>query len=180
MNFKIVEKSLLPLLLATIFIVAFHWQFTKIYNFLIEHFTEEKLSILYTHLLIYSFLVFSIFLFFMNLFNNLLIKSKVFIVTIVISMFGFYAFSYETFLANINYFIQYPLSTNETMLMVLFVISILFYGLYSIGILLFNKFIPFSHSLVFLLISLSYALWFIQQHAYPILTILTKFKALLV
>ena len=178
MNFKIVEKSLLPLLFATIFIVAFHWQFTKIYNSLIEHFTEEKLSILYTHLFIYGFLVFSIFLFFMNLFNNLLIKSKVFIGTIVVMLFGFYAFSYETFFANINYFIQYPLSINETMLLVLFVTSTLVYGLYTIGILFFNRFIPFSHSLVFLLIALTYASWFIHQHAYPISTILTKLDAI--
>ncbi len=174
MNLKIIEKSLLPLLLATIFIVAFNWQFTYTYTFLIEHFKEEKLSTLYAHLLIYSFLVFTVFIFFMNLLNQL-IKSKVFITVICIALFIFYGFSYEAIINPIQYFINYPLTVNGLMFMVLFIVTTFIYGIYSLSIVFFNKFIPFIHSYVFLLISLAYSAWFINLYCYPISTILTRF-----
>ena len=174
MNLTKITNSLLPLLLATIFIVAFNWQFTHVYAYLIEHFREEKLSILYAHLFIYTFLVFTLSLFFMNL-VNLILKSKTFIATIVVTLFIFYAFSYEAVIDALQYFINYPLSSYGTMFMILFVVTTLVYGSYSIGILFFNRFIPFSHSLVFLAIALAYSAWFIELFCYPILTILTKF-----
>ncbi|CAA6817864.1 MAG: Unknown protein [uncultured Sulfurovum sp.] len=174
MNLKIIEKSLLPLFLATIFIVAFNWQFTYIYTYLIEHFKDEKLSTLYAHLFIYSFLVFSIFLFFMNLLNQLL-KSKVFIIVISIMLFSFYGLSYKVIYNNVNYFIQYPLTDQQLTLMVLFIVSTFIYGLYSLSISLFNKFVPMLHSFVFLLITLSYSVWFINLYCYPIRTILSQF-----
>jgi hypothetical protein len=174
MNLKIMEKSLLPLLLATIFIVAFNWQFTYSYTYLIEHFKEEKLSTLYAHLFIYTFLVFTVFIFFMNLLN-LLFKSKVFIAVICIALFIFYAFSYESIIDPLQYFINYPLTVNGLMFMVLFIVSTFIYGSYSLSIVFFNKFVLFSHSLVFLLIGLAYSAWFINLHCYPIATILTRF-----
>jgi len=176
MNIKIIEKSLLPFFLAIIFLIAFTWQFTYVYAFLINHFTHEKLSILYAHLFIYGFLIFNIFLFMMNTLNGLFIKSKVFIATIVMTLFVFYGFSYQTFLSNLNYFIDYPISINETMFMVLFIVSSLIYGLYTLGILFFNKLVPFSHSIIFLLMAFSYAIWFINTYAYPISEIVTKFE----
>jgi hypothetical protein len=174
MNLSLLTKSLLPLLLATIFIVAFNWQFTHVYPYLIEHFKEEKLSMLYAHLFIYTFLIFNVFLFLMNLIN-LLLKSKIFISTIIISLFIFYGFAYESMLNPLQYFINYPLSSYEIMFMILFVVTTLVYGLYSLGILLFNRFIPLSHSLVFFYITLAYSAWFIHHFCYPISTILTKF-----
>ncbi len=174
MNIKIIEKSLLPLFLAAIFIVAYTWQFTHVYAFLIEHFKDEKLSFLYAHLFIYAFLIFTVFLFIMNFFN-ILIKSPVFITIIVISLFTFHTFTYETFLNSSQYFINYPLSVNETMLLILFIVTTIIYGIYTVGILFFNTFIPFSHSFVFLIIALSYSAWFINSYAYPISEILTKF-----
>jgi len=174
MNLTKITNSLLPLLLATIFIVAFNWQFTHVYAYLIEHFREEKLSILYAHLFIYTFLVFTLSLFFMNLIN-LILKSKTFIATIVITLFIFYGFAYEAIIDALKYFINYPLSTYGTMFMILFVVTTLVYACYSIGILLFNKFIPFSHSLVFLAIALAYSAWFVNLFCYPISTILTRF-----
>ena len=174
MNLKIIEKSLLPLLLATIFIVAFNWQFTHIYTYIIEHFREEKLSTLYAHLFIYTFLVFTVFLFFMNLFNHLL-KSKVFITVLCIALFIFYALAYEPIINTLQYFINYPLTVYGTMFMVLFVVSTFIYGSYSLAIVLLNKRVPFSHSLVFLSIGLVYSAWFINLYCYPIFTILTKF-----
>ena len=174
MNLKIIEKSLLPLLLATIFIVAFNWQFTYVYTYLIEHFRDEKLSTLYAHLFIYTFLVFTVFLFFMNILNHLL-KSKVFIAVICIALFIFYAFAYEPIIDTLRYFLNYPLTVYGTMFMVLFVVSTLIYGSYSLGIVLFNKIVPFSHSLVFFYIGIAYSAWFINHHCYPISTILTRF-----
>ncbi|CAA6826394.1 MAG: Unknown protein [uncultured Sulfurovum sp.] len=174
MNLKIIEKSLLPLLLATIFIVAFHWQFTYIYPYLIENLAEAKLSTLYAHLFIYIFLVFTLFLFFMNLIN-LLFKSKVFIAVICIALFSFYGFSSEAIVDTLQYFINYPLSVNGIMFMVLFVVTTFIYGSYSLIIVFFNKLIPLSHSLVFLLISIVYSAWFIEVHCYPISSILTRF-----
>ena len=174
MNLIKINKSLLPLLLATIFIVAFNWQFTHIYAYLLEHFKEEKLSIIYAHLFIYSFLIFTLFLFFMNILN-LLLKSKAFIALITISLFIFYGFAYKTIINNVSYFINYPLSTYETMFMVLFIVTTIVYSIYSLGILFFNRFIPFSHSVVFLAIALAYSAWFINLFCYPISTILTKF-----
>jgi hypothetical protein len=174
MNLKITKKSLLLLFLATMFIVAFNWQFTYIYTYLIEHFQKEKLSTLYAHLFIYTFFTFTLFLFFINLLNHLF-KSKIFIAVIAIFLFLFYAFSYEIILDPLKYFKNYPLSDNELMLMVLYVVSTFIYGSYSLGILFFNKLIPFLHSLVFLLIGLTYSVWFIDLYCYPISTILTRF-----
>lgn len=174
MNLKIIEKSLLPLLLATIFIVAFNWQFTYVYPYLIEHFREDKLSTLYAHLFIYSFLVFTVFLFFMNILN-LLLKSKAFIASICIALFIFYAFAHEPIVNSLKYFINYPLTVNELMFMVLFIVSTLIYGSYSLMIIFFNKLVPFSHSLVFLVLGLAYSAWFINLYCYPISTILTRF-----
>ena len=174
MNLKIIEKSLLPLLLATIFIVAFNWQFTHVYTYIIEHFRDDKLSTLYAHLFIYTFLVFTVFLFFMNLLN-LLLKSKVFISLLCIALFIFYGFAYEPIADILQYFIAYPLTVYGTMFMVLFVVSTLTYASYSLGIVFFNKFIPFSHSLVFFYIGIAYSAWFINHYCYPISTILTRF-----
>lgn len=174
MNLKIIEKSLLPLFLATIFIVAFNWQFTYTYTFLIEHFREDKLSTLYAHLFIYSFLVFTIFLFFMNLINHIY-KSKIFIVSICIALLIFYGFSYEPIINTLKYFITYPLTTKGIMFMILFVVSTFIYGIYSLSIVFFNKFVPFSHSFIFLGLSLAYSVFFVNFYCYPISTILTKF-----
>ena len=174
MNLIKINKLLLPLLLASIFIIAFNWQFTHIYAYILDHFKEEKLTIIYAHLFIYSFLVFTLFLFFMNLLN-LLLQSKTFISAIIITLFIFYGFTYEVIMHNIHYFINYPLSVYGTMFMVLFIVTTLVYGSYSLGILFYNRFVPFSHSLVFLFIALAYSTWFINLFCYPISSILTRF-----
>ena len=175
MNLKIIEKSLLPLLLATLFIVAFHWQFTHSYAFLIEHFRAEKLSTLYIHLFIYTFLVFTIFLFLMNSFNNFF-KSKIFIAIICITLFSFYGFIHEIISDPMQYLINYPLLSDEVMLMVLFIVTTFIYALYTLGSLFFKSFIPFSHSLIFLIIGLLYSAWFIDLYCYPIDTLLNQFN----
>jgi len=174
MNLTKITKSLLPLLLATIFIVGFNWQFTHIYAYLLEHFKEGKLSIIYAHLFIYSFLVFTVFLFFMNILN-IVLKSKAFIAAITLALFIFYGFVSETIINNVHYFINYTLTLNETMFMVLFVVTTVVYGIYNLTILFFNRFVPFSHSFVFLCMTVAYSAWFINLFCYPISTILTRF-----
>ncbi len=174
MNFKIVENSLPSLIIATIFIVAFTWQFPYIYQFLIETFKEERLSILYSHLFLYTFLTFTLFLFLINL-TNYFLKSKIFIITTTLSIFIFYSLIYQAIVDILQYFITYPLTIKELLLMVLFIVTTFIYGSYSLMITLFNKFIPLSHSLIFFLISILYSAWFIHLYCYPIPTIMTKF-----
>ena len=167
MNLKISKQSLIALFLATVFSVAFNWQFTYIYTFIIEYSKEVKLSTLYTHLFIYSFLVFTLFLFLMNL-VNFFFKSKVFITTIVLSLFLFYISSHIIYLDSIKYFLNYSNSDEESMFIILFIISTLVYGIYSLIVTLIQKRVPMFHSLVFMIFALAYSAWFIDTHAYPI------------
>jgi len=175
MNLKIIEKSLLPIFLATLIVVAFNWQFTHIYKFLIEHFTSSKLSILYSHLFIYTFLILTIFTFLITIINHFTIKSKLFVATSIIMLLFFYLFSYQIFGDTFNYFIHYPFSTNAIMGMVLFVVGTLAYSLYAIVILLTKHFIPLSHTFTFLFLAFIYAALFINHYCYPISEIMTKF-----
>jgi len=174
MNIERIKKALLPLFLATIIIVAFNWQFIKIYNFLIVHFTTDRLSTLYAHLFVYSFLILTLFIFIINLLNHFLIKSKVFVFVTIFMLLTFYTFSYETLTNTINYFIHYPLSNSAIMGMVLFVVGTFAYALYNLVTLLFNRFIPLSHAILFLLLALIYAASFINQYCYPVLEIMTR------
>lgn len=178
MNLQIIKQLLIALFLATSFMIAFNWQFTYIYTFLIENSKEVKLSTLYTHLFIYGFLIFTIFLFLMNLINSFL-KSRFFIAMIVITFFLYYFSAYEVFLDTIKYFLHYAKSSEEVMSIVLFIILTLVYQLYSLVITLFGKVVPFFHSLVFLILALAYSAWFIDAHAYPIETLDKEMKILL-
>jgi len=178
MHLQIIKQLFIALFLAILFMMAFNWQFTYIYTFLIENSKEVKLSTLYTHLFIYGILIFTMFLFLMNLINAFL-KSRFFIAMIVITFFLYYFSAYEVFLDTIKYFLHYVKSSEELMFIVLFIILTLVYQLYSLGITLFNKRVPFFHSLVFLILALAYSAWFIDTHAYPIETLDKEMKLLL-
>jgi len=175
MNIKIIEKSLLPLFLATIVVVSFTWQFPKIYAFLIEHFTSEKLSILYSHLFIYTFLILTIFIFLINIINAFTVKSKVFVAVSIGMILFFYLASYDTLANILEYFVSSSLSQNAIMGMVIFVVGTLSFALYSVGVALFKSFIPLSHSLLFTLLALLYSALFINQYCYPFFDIMSKF-----
>jgi len=178
MNIEILEKALLPFFLAVLVMVAFNSQFTHSYSFILEHFKDAKLSIQIAHLFVYSFLVLGIFLFLINTLN-LFVKSKVFITTTVVTLFTFYLLSYESLITNINYFIHYPLSTNTIMFMILFVVSVIVYALYSLLMPFFNNGqLPFLHSLTFLLIAVIYSAWFIHEHGYKLSTLYEKYSQL--
>jgi hypothetical protein len=178
MSFKIIEKSILPFSFAVVIMLAFIWKFPSIYHLIIEEFKEEKLSILYLHLFLYSFLAFNLLLFVSNFINTALIKSKAFIMTIVITTCIFYALSYETFLDAIRYFIEYSLTKDALLFMILFLVSTTIYSIYSLIILIFNSFVPITHSFVFFVISIIYGLWFIHNYAYPLSTLSEQYNKL--
>ena len=174
-NIKIIEKSLLPLFLATIVVVGFTWQFPQIYAFLIEHFTSEKLSLLYSHLFIYSFLILTLFIFLITIINRFTVKSKVFVAVSVFSLLFFYMASYKILGDILDYFISFSLSQNAVMGMVIFVVGTIFFSLYVVFSALFRSFIPLSHALIFTLLALLYSAFFINQYCYPISDIMSKF-----
>ena len=175
MNLKIIETSFIPLFLATLIVVAFNWQFSHIYTYLIEHFTQEKLSVLYAHLFIYTFLSLSIFIFFINISNHFLLKSRVFVSVSILMLLIFYALSHNLIGDALSYFIKYPFSSNSIMGIVLFVVGTFSFALYSLGIQAFGKFIPLSYSFIFVILALLYSAGFIHTYCYPISEIMTKF-----
>ena len=168
MNLQLLEKTFIPLLLTTIFIVAFELQFPYVYSYLIEHFKDEKLSTLYAHLFIYSFLVLSLFNYFLTLINNFLIKSYIFIGLCMLMLLIFYGLSYRVFLDTLNYFINYPLSSNAIMGMILFIVSTFGFTLYSLTLSIIKKPIPLSHATLFFLFAMLYSAFFIDKYCYPI------------
>ena len=175
MSTNLIQKSIIPLFLATLLLGVFYWQFTLIYAFLIEKFTEEKLSVLYSHLYIYSFLILTLFVSFINLFNYFIIKSKLFVSVVILVLLVFYALSYTVYIDIFQYFLSFPLSENAIIGSILFVVGTFSYVLYSAVGLWIYKFIPLMHILIFTLLSLGYSAFFIDTHCYPVADILTKF-----
>ena len=175
MNLKIIEKSLLPLFFSTLIVVAFNWQFSSIYPFLIEHFTSSKLFTLYAHLFIYSYLVLVIFTFITIFLNHFFLKSKLFIAITLLSLLLFYALSYQALGDTFSYFIHYKLSSSTIMGMVIFMVTSFAYLLYAVALLFTNKFMPLSHAFTFLILATIYASLFINHYCYPILEVMKKF-----
>ena len=174
---KITQKSIIPLFLSTLIIGLFYWQFTKIYPFIIEHFTNDKLSILYAHLLIYIFLIHLLFVSLTNLINNLIVKSKVFVIATITVLLIFYISMYPILKDTLDYFmVSNPLSENATIGMIFFVVGTMGYSLFSMGILFFKKVIPYSYIFIFTLLSLAYSAWFIDAYCYPVEELLSIFS----
>ncbi len=174
MNLQLLEKAFIPLLLTTLFIVAFELQFSPTYAYIIEHFKEVKLSILYAHLFIYAFLSLSIFTYFLTLINNFIIKSYLFIGLSMLMLLIFYGLSYRVFLDTLNYFLNSPLSDDAIMGMILFIVSSLSFVLYSLILSILKKLIPFSHATLFFLFAILYSAFFIDKYCYPISEIMRK------
>jgi hypothetical protein len=175
MSINLIQKSIIPLFLATLLLGVFYWQFTFLYAFLLEKFTEEKLSVLYSHLFIYSFLILTFFVSFINLFNYFIIKSKIFVSVTILTLLIFYALSYTTYVDIFQYFISLPLSDNALIGSIFFIVGTFSYALYSIIRLWIYKFIPLTHMMIFTLLSLGYSAFFIDTYCYPVADILTKF-----
>jgi hypothetical protein len=175
MSLKLIQQSIIPLFLATLFIGLFYFQFQYIYPFIIENFRNEPLFLLYSHLFLYLFFILVIFTSFINLLNHFILKSKIFIAISMIVILVFYLFSFSIISDLLNYFIGYPVNENTLMGMILFMVASFGYTLYSVGILFFNRFIPLSHLFVFLLLSILYVGVFIDIYCYPIENFLDKF-----
>ncbi len=168
MNLQLLEKTFIPLLLTTIFIVAFELQFPHTYGYLIEHFKDEKLSTLHAHLFVYSFLSLSLFSYFLILINNFFIKSYLFIGLSMFMLITFCGLSYHIFIDSLKYFISYPLSSNAIMGMILFMVSTFGFMLYSLTFAILKKLIPISHATIFFIFALLYSAFFINKYCYPI------------
>ena len=169
MNLKLLQQSTVPLFLSTIMMALFYWQFNKVYPFIIEHFTDNKLSTLYAHLLIYIFLIHTLFVSLTNLINNIVIKSKIFVAVTIAVLFIYYLLSFTLIKDVLNYFmVSKILSENSIMGMVFFVVGTIGYSIFSVGILFFRKNIPYSYILLFSLLGLTYSAWFIDSYCYPI------------
>ncbi len=176
MNFKLIQQSTIPLFITTLIIALFYLQFTKIYPYIIEHFTDDKLSILYAHLFIYTFLIHLLFVSLTNLINNLILKSKVFVIATIMVLLIFYVLSYPILKDMIDYFmVSNPLSENALLGMILFIVGTTIYSLLSMGILFFKKTIPYSYIFIFTFLALAYAAWFIDTYCYPIEELSSKF-----
>jgi len=176
MNLNFIQKSVFPLFFATIFLGVFYWQFTHIYPFVIEYFRKEKLSLLYGHLFIYSFLVQVLYVSLINLINNYLIKSKIFLITSIGILIIFYLISFSHLNNILQYFINYPLSDNAIIGIIFFVVLTFGYSLYSIISPFIKNFIPLSHLFIFTLLATLYSGMFINTYCYPISEIITKFQ----
>jgi hypothetical protein len=175
MSIILIKKSIIPLLVATVLLGGFFWQFTTIYSFLIENFKESSLYILYSHLTIYTFLVFILMVSFINLLNHFLLKSKIFIAITLATLLLFYTISYDVFADLFHYFLNVPLSEESFMGLIIFTVMTFSYALYSLFLLLLNRFIPLIHILIFTLLGIFYSALFINAHCYPILEIADKF-----
>ena len=176
MSLKLLERSLLPLFVATLIIGVFFWNFTDTYTFIIQKFTDNKLSDLYIHLFIFTFLIFTLFISLTNIINHYILQSKVFVTVTVLSLLLFYSLSYPIIVQQITYFINYPFSPDSLMGIILFVVGTVSYALYSVALLLFNRFIPLGHTLIFTGLSLLYSTWFIDNFCYPISKIFENFQ----
>jgi len=174
MIITLIQKSIIPLFVATLLLGGFFWQFTMLYGSIIEHFTEDKLYVIYSHLIIYTFLSFTWMLSIIHSLNHLFFKSKTFIAVPLASILIFYTLSYNIFYNLFLYFVEFPLSENALMGLVLFIVTTFGYALYSLLLLFFNKFVPIMHVLIFTLLETVYSLLFINQECYSILDMFNK------
>lgn len=174
MYLNIIEQSIRPLFFTTLLIALFYWQFVHTYAYIIEHFTDEKLSTLYGHLFIYTFLASTLFVSTTNLLHYFLIKSKLFVTLSIMVLLSFYTLSYTVFYDVTYYFILYPLSDYAIMGLVLFIVGTFAYTLYSVVVLFFKNSMPLLHVFVFTLLAFVYSLGFIDVYCYPVLEIFSK------
>jgi len=175
MSLKLLQQSIIPLFLATLFIGLFYFQFQYIYPFIIETFRNEPLLQLYSHLFLYSFLILVLFTSLMNFINHFILKSKTFIIVNMLVILLFYLFSSSIIIDMLHYFIGYPFNENSIMGIIIFMVASFGYSIYSVAILFFKRFIPLSHLFVFLLLSLVYTATFIDTYCYPIEELFNKF-----
>ncbi len=168
MIFKNLIKFIPALIYSVVILGIFYWQFNTLYSVIIESFKEEKLSILYTYLFIYLFGVYMLTIGVINLLNNILLKNRYFVQITSLTLLIFYGFSFQEFYHIIQYFIDYPLSQNSIMGIFFFIILSFGYSIYTIIMLFFKEHVPLTHTLIFLLLGVAYALYFINNYGRPL------------
>ena len=168
MIFKKIIKFIPALIYSVVILGIFYWQFNTLYSVIIESFKEEKLSTLYTYLFLYLFGVYMLTVGIINLLDHLILKNRRFVQITSLTLLIFYGFSFQEFYHIIEYFIDYPLSQNTIMGIFSFMILSFGYSLYSIIMLFFKEHIPLTHTLIFLLLGVGYALYFMHHHGRPL------------
>jgi hypothetical protein len=162
MIFKSITKFTPSLLYSVLVLALFYWQFNTSYHSIIMHFTEAKLSTLYGYLFLYLFGVLMVTTTLTNLLHYFLLRERAFVAITLTTLLLFYGFSFKEFYHIIEYFINYPLSNNEIIGMVFFMILVLGEALYSIILLLFRDRMPLSHLIIFFILGGGYILYFIN------------------
>ena len=172
MVFKKIIKFIPALIYTVLILGIFYWQFNTLYSVIIESFKEEKLSTLYTYLFLYIFGVYMLTTGIINLLDTLILKNRYFVQITSLTLMIFYGFSFQEFYHIIEYFIDYPLSQNAIMGIFFFVILSFGYSLYTLVMLFFKEHIPLTHSLIFLLLGVGYALYFMHNYGKPLLELI--------
>jgi len=165
--FQTIKKIIPSLLYSIVLLALFYWQFNAQYAQIINAFSNEKLSILYSYLFLYYFGLFLVGITTVNLINYLL-NRKSFVTVSLMTLLIFYALTLPNFYHIIAYFIHYPLNNHAIMSMVFFIVLTFAYALYSIVILYFRSHIPLSHLIIFVLLSGGYLLYFLQHYGKPL------------
>ena len=168
MVFKKIVKFIPALIYSVLILGVFYWQFNTLYSTIIESFKEEKLSTLYTYLFLYLFGVYMAMMGLIQLLDYFILKNRYVIQITSLILLLFYGFSFHQYYHIIEYFINYPLSQNSIMGMFFFMILNFGYSFYSIIILFFKEHIPVTQTLVFLLVGLTYMLYFMHNYGKPI------------
>ncbi|NEW60626.1 hypothetical protein GSY74_04960 [Sulfurovum sp. bin170] len=169
MIFQSIIKFIPALLYSIVFMGLFYWQFISVYGFIIDHYKESKLFILYGYLFVYLFGVPIVTITVINLLHQYLIKSVAFVAITIITLLIFYGLSFSDFYHIIEFFISHPLPSDSIMGMIFFIVLSIGYSLYSIGILFFRQSIPLSHIVIFLGIGTFYSAGFIHYYCMPLL-----------
>jgi len=168
MIFKKIVKFIPALIYSVLILGIFYWQLNSIYSIIIEKFKDERLLTLHTYLFIYLFGVYMVTIGLINLTNYTFLKNRLFVQITSFTLILFYGFLSQEFYHIIKYFIDYPLSENTIMGIFFFIFLSFGYGLYSIIILFFKEYMPLSHILVFLLLGVSYSLYFMHYYGTPL------------
>ena len=166
-------KSMPALIMSTLLLALFYWQFNYMYKEIINYFREERLSLMFSYLFIYLFGIHIITMTLANLLHYI-IKHPAFVFIVGITLLIFYGFSLKEFYYIIEYFIQYPLPYSDIVGIIFFIILTFGYTFYSIAILFFKRAIPILHIAIFSFVGIGYALYFSNQYGMPLKQLITR------
>jgi len=167
MIIRSLTKSIPALIMSTLLLALFYWQFNYMYKEIIDYFREERLSLMFSYLFIYLFGIHIITMTLANLLHYI-IKHPAFVFVVGVTLLVFYGFSFKEFYHIIEYFIQYPLPHSDIMGIIFFMILTFGYTLYSIIILFFKRDIPILHIAIFSFVGIGYAIYFSSQYGMPL------------